>query len=414
MNLKTHSYQIAVIGGGAAGFFGAIACAQNHPHAQIVILEKTRQLLSKVRISGGGRCNVTHACYDPSLLIQHYPRGYKALLGPFTKFQPKDTIAWFENREVQLKTEEDGRVFPVSDNSDTIISCLKNEAEKLGIVIQTEADVTAIEKKENGRFFLQLQKNEEIECDRLLITTGSSPKMHAILQTLGHAIAAPVPSLFTFTISDPRLEGLSGMTLSNVHLRLVETKLEQRGPLLITHWGLSGPAVLKLSAWGAKELYHLHYQTTLEINWLPDYNEDQLRSFLQKLKASAPNHCVGTQAFGPIPKNLWKKLCCAAGIDEGRLFAHLSNLELQKLLDQLFHSRFNVAGKSLYKEEFVTCGGVDLKQVNFQKMESRVCPGLYFAGEVLDIDGITGGFNFQNAWTTSWLAAQGITSSFET
>lgn len=404
-------YSIAVIGGGAAGFFGAIACAESFPGVRVVILEKTRQLLTKVRISGGGRCNVTHNCFDPILLTQHYPRGHKALVGPFSRFNPKDTIQWFQEHGVFLKTEEDGRLFPTTDNSETIISCFKKEAERLGIEIRIESEVISIEKKAQEGFKLQLHNEKEIHCQHALIAGGSSTKMYKMLELLGHKIISPVPSLFTFLIPDKRLEGLAGISLPSVKLHLIGTHLKQTGPLLITHSGLSGPAVLKLSAWGARALYEMDYKASLEINWLPQETENEVKAYLYHIKKTAPNKTVFAEGHPGLPKNLWKKLVIGSGIEEKRLYAHLSNQELHRLVEQLFRGRFNIEGKSPYKEEFVTCGGIDLDQVDFQKMQSRICPGLYFAGEILDIDGVTGGFNFQNAWTTGWIAAQAITSS---
>jgi predicted Rossmann fold flavoprotein len=395
--------RIVVIGGGAAGFFGAIACAEAHPGAEVVILEKTRQLLTKVRISGGGRCNVTHSCFVPQQLTKHYPRGHKALQGPFTRFQPTDTIEWFKKRGVALKTEPDGRMFPTSNCSETIIACLQQEAKKGGVDIRLQTEVVEI--KKDKHFCLRLNSGEELTCDQILLATGSNAKVHELLKTLGHRIIPPVPSLFTFNIADERLEGLAGISVPKVHLHLLDTPLKETGPLLITHWGLSGPAVLKLSAWGARLLHERQYEATLSINWLPDLTQQQV---VEMLKKQAPQRTVIGENCFQLPKNLWRKLVLAAGIGEDLLFAHLSKKQMHALQEQLLQGRFAVRGKSTHKEEFVTAGGVDLDEINFQTMESRVCPGLHFAGEVLDIDGITGGFNFQNAWTTSWLAAQSM------
>ncbi len=399
---------VVVIGGGAAGFFGAIACAEADPNAKVVILEKTRQLLAKVRISGGGRCNVTHHCFLPRLLITHYPRGSKALLGPFTRFQPADTIKWFEKRGVSLKTESDGRLFPTTDSSETIIACLLQEAKKQGVEIRLQTEVLGMKKKPDGRLCLTLSSGEELLADKILVATGSNPKIYGMLAELGHRPIPPVPSLFTFHISDSRLEGLSGIAVPHAALSLCDTSLAETGPLLITHWGLSGPAVLKLSAWGARLLHERNYSAVLEINWLPDLNQNQALERIREKKREVPHRTVCNESCFPLPKNLWKRLAIAAGIEEGRLFAHLSHKQILALLEQLFRGRFVICGKSAYKEEFVTAGGIDTDEVNFQTMESLICPGLYFAGEVLNIDGITGGFNFQNAWTTSWLAGQAI------
>lgn len=398
---------IAVIGGGAAGFFGAIACAQANPQNKVILLEKTRQLLSKVRISGGGRCNVTHACFDPKQLVQNYPRGSKALLGPFTKFQPRDTIEWFESRGVALKVEQDGRMFPITDSSETIINCLLSQAKKSGVQIRTECGVNSITQTQSG-FILNLGSGEIFECQRLLLATGSNTKVFGWLQGLGHTIEPPVPSLFTFNIPDSPFQELSGISIPKVIAKILNTNLEQTGPILITHWGFSGPAILKLSAWGARILHNLEYQATLQINWLPDYSIEQLLQKLQHSKKEHSARLVATECPFDLPRNFWKKILSLAEMPEALRWSSCSNKHLQALLEQLHSGKYLIKGKSTYKEEFVTCGGVKLEEVNFKTMESRICPGLYFAGEVLDIDGVTGGFNFQNAWTTSWLAANAM------
>lgn len=394
---------IGVIGGGAAGFFAAIACAQTNPHHRVIILEKTRQLLTKVKISGGGRCNVTHACFDPAQLVQNYPRGSKALRGPFSQFQPKDTIHWFESRGIPLKTESDGRMFPTTDNSQSIIDCLLNEARKLKIDIKIETNVTGISKKDNG-FLVETSNQENFVFDRLLIATGSQSKVYTWLESFGHTIVPLVPSLFTFNIPNSPLVELSGISMPQVHLKIENTGLEQTGPLLITHWGFSGPAVLKLSAFGARILHSLEYKATLIINWIPRLSHDMIQDKLLERKKDTPNRQITSEGIFDIPKSLWKKLCEIAEIPLEHKFANLSKKEMQKLISTLTSSRFEINGKSTYKEEFVTAGGVALDEVNFKTMESKKCPGLHFAGEVLDIDGITGGFNFQNAWTTAWIA----------
>ena len=406
MQLGT-SLTIVVMGGGAAGIFGAIAAAEAHPHARVIVLEKSRQLLSKVRISGGGRCNVTHACFDPIALSRHYPRGSKALVGPFSRFQPRDTIAWFEARGVRLKTEGDGRIFPVTDSSETIIECLLSAASKAGVKIWTEVAVQRVEKRDTG-FLLHLRNLEPLFCNRLLLASGSAPAGLDLAASLGHTLVPPVPSLFTFNIADKRLEGLSGVSVDPVHLKLKACDLSESGPLLITHWGMSGPAVLKLSAWGARTLHSLHYKTELTVNWLPAFNEDALRSLLLATKEQRPQKTVAAESCVALPKSLWKSLVVAAQIAEAQRWSHLSSAQLRSLLDELLRGRYLLDGKSAYKEEFVTSGGVDLKEVDFKRFESRLCPGLHFAGEVLDIDGVTGGFNFQNAWTGSFIAAQSM------
>lgn len=396
--------KIVVIGGGAAGFFGAIACARAHPACSVILIEKMRQVLAKVRVSGGGRCNVTHACFDPAELVRAYPRGCKALLGPFTRWQPRDTIAWFKACGVELKTEADGRMFPISNSSETIIQCLLQEAEKAGVILRRETEVLSIERG----FTLHLKDEESLHADALLLATGSSKKGYEWAEHLGHTIVPPVPSLFTFNIKDERLEDLSGLSVPHVHLTIEGTNLKQEGPLLVTHWGLSGPAILKLSAWGARILHDLHYEAVLRVNWVPDHKPEEIKAQLQEMRTSRGKKQLWNEPLYGLPKNLWKKLLAAAAVKEDRLFAQLSNAELQALTLQLTAARFAISGKSTNKEEFVTCGGVALNEVNFQTMESKLCPGLYFAGEILDIDGITGGYNFQNAWTTAWIAGNSM------
>lgn len=398
---------IAVIGGGAAGFFAAIKAAES---SRVIILEKTRQLLSKVRISGGGRCNVTHACFDPKQLVQNYPRGAKTLLGPFSRFQPKDTMEWFESRGVKLKIEDDGRVFPTTDSSETIIHCLLAEAHRLGVNIRSEEGVVAIQ-RQNHQFILQLTSGQQLDCDRLLIATGSSHKIYALLQELGHTIEPPVPSLFTFNIPQSPLKELMGISVADAQVSLVGSELEQRGPLLITHWGFSGPAILKLSAWGARKLNARNYKDILLINWLPNQNREELMAVLAKAKASFPARSMASDCPFSLPRSLWKALLEMAGISSEVRWSAASKSQFNAVIEILKRSTFSIDGKSTYKEEFVTCGGVNLDEVNFKTMESRLCPGLYFAGEVLNIDGVTGGFNFQNAWTTAWIAGQAMSAS---
>ncbi|NES00842.1 MAG: NAD(P)/FAD-dependent oxidoreductase [Symploca sp. SIO1B1] len=401
---------MVVVGGGAAGFFGAVACASAHPHTQVTLLEAGRQPLAKVRISGGGRCNVTHACFDPALLVQAYPRGSKALRGAFSRFQPKDTVAWFESRGVKLKTEADGRMFPVTDNSESIVDCLLQAARETGVKVRTSTPVKSVEKVKE-KFKISLKNSEILECDRLLIATGSNPQGYRWAQDLGHQLESTVPSLFTFNIPDPRLQDLAGVSANHVCLRLPDagkTLKEQTGPLLITHWGLSGPAVLKLSAWGARFLHQQQYQTPLLINWLPQHNQESLRQLLLVVKSQLARRLITNNCPVPVPKRLWQSLTAHVGIGEQHRWAELSKKSLNQLVQELTQGRYLIQGKGKFKEEFVTCGGVSLKEINFQTMASRRCPGLYFAGEILDIDGITGGFNFQSAWTTAWLAAQAM------
>ncbi|MFP4009157.1 MAG: NAD(P)/FAD-dependent oxidoreductase [Spirulinaceae cyanobacterium] len=399
--------KVVVIGGGAAGFFGAIACAERHPHSQVMILEAGRKPLAKVRISGGGRCNVTHHCFEPALFIQNYPRGGKALRGAFTRFQAQDTVKWFASRGVALKTEADGRMFPVTDSSQTVIDCLQKAAQNAGVDLRTGVRVENVKKGETGGFTVHLKTGEIVECDRVLLATGSNPKGYQWAQSLGHKLISPVPSLFTFDITDPRLQDLAGISVETVSLRLLETgknKLEQIGPLLITHWGISGPAVLKLSAWGARELRDRAYRMPLQINWLPQYNNETLRQHLLEIKEQHPKRKIITNCPFDLPKRFWQKIVSYIGISPDKPWAELAKKELNQLIQELNQGRYEIQGKGVFKEEFVTCGGVNLKEVNFKTLESRICPGLHFAGEILDIDGVTGGFNFQSAWTTGWLA----------
>ena len=398
---------IAVVGGGAAGFFGAITCAQYAPQARVLLLEKTRQVLSKVKISGGGRCNVTHACFDPAVLIQHYPRGGKELRGAFARFQPRDMIAWLQARDVTLKTESDGRMFPTTDRSETIIASLVGAAQTLGVEVHLERGVVDCQRDQNG-FILTLSTGELLKCARLLVATGSSPKVSTWLQQLGHTLHPPVPSLFTFNTPHSPLNALAGISVPQVSLSLEGFSREQTGPLLITHWGLSGPAVLKLSAWAARFLHDTHYRAFLKINWLPELCNAELHQLLVAYRQTHGGRLIISESPVPLPKNLWRALVELAQIPTELRWSTLSKALLQQMIQRLNACIIQIEGKSTYKEEFVTCGGVKLQEVNFKTMESRLCPGLYFAGEVLDIDGVTGGFNFQSAWTTGWLAGRGL------
>jgi hypothetical protein len=402
--------KVVVVGGGAAGFFGAITCIQTHPHTQVLLLEAGRQLLAKLRISGGGRCNVTHACFEPAALIQAYPRGAKALRGALSRFQPRDTVNWFESRGVKLKTEADGRMFPVTDDSATIADCLITTARASGVEIRTGDPVIGVTHPDSG-FSVHLKSGEVIECDRLLLATGSSSQGYGIAKGLGHSIIPPVPSLFTFQIPDSRLQDLAGIAIDPVQLDLQipgQKPLTQTGPCLVTHWGLSGPAVLKLSAWGARVLHDHHYQAQLQINWLPQKKLESWKQELLATKVEYSRRAIGRHCPVPLPRRLWERLTQSAGITPEQRWAELSHKTLHLLLSELCQGNYRIQGKGAFKEEFVTCGGVNLREVDFKTMSSRCCPGLYFAGEVLDIDGITGGFNFQSAWTTAWLAGQAI------
>lgn len=405
--MNSDSLNIIIIGGGAAGFFGAVSAAETNPHCRVTILEAAREPLGKVRISGGGRCNVTHSCFDAGSLVQNYPRGGKALRGAFTRFQPRDTVNWFEKKGVKLKTEEDGRMFPITDNSNTIVYCLLNTAEDAGVKLYTGTSVASISPLSTG-FEINLKSGKTLKADRLLLATGSNPSGYKWAQELGHTIEKPVPSLFTFNIKDERLQDLAGVSVPNATVRLSEAKLEQTGPILVTHWGLSGPAVLKLSAWGARFLHDSAYKTTITINWLPQYKQEKLREMLLAVKSQLPQKMVSSSCPLPIPRRLWEKLTVAAEIDDNKRWAEVSNKSLNLLIQELTAGKYQVTGKGVFKEEFVTCGGVNLKEIDFKTMESKIQPGLYFAGEILDIDGITGGFNFQSAWTTGWLAGRAI------
>ncbi|MFP4133774.1 MAG: NAD(P)/FAD-dependent oxidoreductase [Halothece sp.] len=402
--------RVIIIGGGAAGFFAAITCASISPKTEVILLEAARKPLGKVRISGGGRCNVTHHCFDPALLVQAYPRGGKSLRGAFTRFQPQDTMTWFEKRGVNLKTEADGRIFPVTDNSETIVNCLVSEAKKQGVMIKTGVKVQWLS-YENERFIVDLKNGESLSSDRALLATGSQRLAYQWAKQLGHQIIPPIPSLFTFNIKDERLNDLAGITVEQVEIQLQlkgKEKYKQIGQLLITHWGISGPAVLKLSSYGARVIHDQGYDLGILINWLPSENMETIKEKLFAQKQETPRRQV--MSFSPfsIPRRLWEKLATVAGISPSLRWAEISKKQVKALAKELTQGEFQMEGKGVFKEEFVTCGGIDLKGVNFKTMESKFISGLYFAGEILDIDGITGGFNFQSAWTTGWLAGQGM------
>lgn len=393
-----------VVGGGAAGFFAAITVAEADPNSRVIILERGSRPLAKVLISGGGRCNVTTSMTDPAALVENYPRGGAALRGPFTRFGPADVRAWFEGRGVPLKTEPDGRVFPRSDQAQSIVACLTEAARQAGVEVHTSVALTQVSKRQDG--FELAAGSGTWRADRLLLATGGSSQGHAWARGLGHTLAAPVPSLFTFNIKDSRLAGLAGLSVAPARVSL--GALNQTGPVLITHWGLSGPAILKLSAWAARDLAERGYRAELKLNWLPGLEDDALRERLQAVKAEHPRRAASGDPPVDLPARLWERLAAAAGVEEGRRWADVSRRELAGLVEQLRHGHYAISGKGVFKEEFVTCGGVPLDEVNFKTMESRVCPGLYLAGEILDIDGLTGGFNFQSAWTTGWLAGRAM------
>ena len=402
--------QIAIIGGGAAGFFAAIACARANPENEVSLYERGSEFLTKVRISGGGRCNVTHACFDPRTLSEHYPRGERALISPLHRFSPADTVAWFEARGVRVKTEPDGRMFPVTDSSLTIIDCLLGEARAAGVRLFPRTGIEEAILGGPATFALRSREAGTIHCDRLLLATGGSRSIAGaqIAQSLGHTIVPPVPSLFSLHVSTPWLRLLPGISVPDIEVSLHAAKLRERGPMLITHQGVSGPAVLRFSAWGARALHDLDYRFVLRVNWVPDFTQEALRIHLQSLRESNPNRLVINSPLAPLPARLWEQLALAAGIDLGTRWTTLSRANAQALAQILTHTELEVNGKSLNKEEFVTCGGVSLREVNFKTMESRITPHLYFAGELLDLDGVTGGFNFQAAWTTGWIAGHAM------
>lgn len=426
-------HDIIVIGGGAAGFYGAINLAEFRPDLKIVILEQGKQVLGKVKVSGGGRCNVTHAQFNPKILTQHYPRGEKELLGPFVAHNSEHTVEFFQKRGIELKVEEDGRMFPVSNSSQTIIDCFMDAIANSGIDLIRNTVVTDIivstADSEYGNMYEVRTKTTSFFARRLLITTGSSQKMWNILKRLGHTIIEPVPSLFTFNIRDPRIEGIPGLS-THARVKLVSRdilgkkitvslkstaerseELVSEGPLLITHWGMSGPAILKLSAWGARIFNDYQYRFRIQVNWVPEYHQQGMFSFLMEVKEMEARKTVFRTYPLELPKRLWSKLVKAAGILPDQKWADISKKQLQELARELTAGEFLVEGKSTFKEEFVTAGGIDLKELNFKTFESKLLSGVYFAGEVLNIDAITGGYNFQSAWTGSFLAARAIANT---
>ncbi|MDN3678109.1 NAD(P)/FAD-dependent oxidoreductase [Flavobacterium paronense] len=400
------NFDIIIVGGGAAGFFTAINIVEKNPKLKVAILERGKTVLEKVRISGGGRCNVTHACFVPNDLVKFYPRGEKELRGPFHQFCSGDTIEWFEKHGVELKIEEDGRMFPTSDSSQTIIDCFLLATQKLGIQILTGQSVQSIFKATD---YWKVETNHEtFACQKLIMTTGSNPKIWDMLTELGHTIVAPVPSLFTFNIKDNRIKDLMGLS-AFAKVKVKNSKLEASGPLLITHWGMSGPGILRLSAWGARELFDKNYQFTLQVNWLNEVAFEEAIDTLKELKQEHAKKAVSKKSPFEFPNRLWESLVLASGIESETKWADLSKKQLTDLTNQLTNGEFQVNGKSTFKEEFVTAGGIDLKEINFKTMESKLHENLFFAGEIVNIDAITGGFNFQNAWTSGYILAETIT-----
>ena len=399
------NYDILIIGGGAAGFFTAITIAENNPKLKIALLERGKSVLEKVRISGGGRCNVTHACFVPNDLVKYYPRGEKELCGPFHQFCSSDTIEWFEKHGVELKIEDDGRMFPTTDSSQTIIDCFLNAVSKLKIDVLTGQSVQSLFK---GDGYWKVETHHEtFSCQKLIMTTGSNPKVWEMLAELGHTIVAPVPSLFTFNIKDTRIKDLMGVS-AFAKVKVKGSKLEATGPLLITHWGMSGPGILRLSAWGARELFDKKYQFLIQVNWLNDVTFEEAMNTLKNLKQEHAKKAVSKKSPFEFANRLWESLAAASGIAEEIKWADLSKQQLHNLANQLTNGEFQVNGKSTFKEEFVTAGGIDLKEINFKTMESKLFPNLYFAGEIMNVDAITGGFNFQNAWTSGFIVAKAI------
>lgn len=401
--------QLVVIGGGAAGFFCAVNAARMNPYLKVTVVEKTNKLLSKVRVSGGGRCNVTHACFDISALVKKYPRGTNFLKKAFHHFNTNHCVKWFEERGVKLKTEADGRMFSITDSSQTIIDCLLKEANKYEVNTMMDSEVKSV-KYDVGKFILDLSQSRELTADFICIASGGYPKstMFEWLKALGHSIEEPVPSLFTFNIPNNPIAELMGVSVANASVKIVGSKLSDEGPLLITHWGMSGPAILKLSAWGARELANKNYHFNILINWIPGDNEQSLRDKWQQIRNEHSAQKMGNRNPFKLPNRLWNYLLAVSQIKEDTRWANLPGKEQNKLIKNLTTQEFEVKGKTTFKEEFVTCGGIKLKEVEANTMESKIVPNLFFAGEVMDVDGVTGGFNFQHAWTSGWIAANAV------
>ena len=412
------NFDIIIVGGGAAGFFTAINIVEKNPKLKVAILERGKSVLEKVRISGGGRCNVTHACFVPNDLVKFYPRGEKELRGPFHQFCTGDTVEWFEKHGVKLKIEDDGRMFPVSNSSQTIIDCFMNATQKLGISVLTGQSVQSIFKKDN-LWKIETSRSvgtENYITEKLILATGSNPKIWEMLQTFGHSVVTPVPSLFTFNIKDARIKELPGVS-AQVSVKVKDTNLETSGPLLITHWGMSGPAILKLSAWGARILFDKNYQFTIFINWLTDIDAEGCEKILKDYKLENAKKAVSKRSpFSSITNRLWENLVIGSGLGTSTAlgetkdtkWADVTKIQIQNLVNQLTNCSFQVNGKSTFKEEFVTAGGIDLKEINFKTMQSKLHDNLFFAGEIVNIDAVTGGYNFQNAWTSGFIVANSM------
>ena len=414
-NLTPQKKRLVVIGGGAAGFFCAVNAARLQPMLQVILVEKTSKFLSKVRVSGGGRCNVTHACFEISNLVKKYPRGQRFLKKSFHLFNTNHCVNWFQQRGVVLKTETDGRMFSITDSSQTIIDCLLREANKYGVEILMNREVKEVKSQQltvnnEDRLSLLFGNGETIEADYVVVTSGGYPKssMYDWLLAMGHTIEQPVPSLFTFNMPGNPIQALMGVSVEKATVKVVGTKLEDDGPLLITHWGLSGPAVLKLSAWGARELAEKNYHFTILINWLPQFNEQLLRENWQSIRTQHAAQKTGNRNPFGLPSRLWIYLLNQSGINEDSRWADMPAKEQNRLIKNLVAQEFEVKGKTTFKEEFVTCGGINLPEIDPQTMQSKIIPHLYFAGEIMNVDGVTGGFNFQHAWTSGWIAANDI------
>jgi predicted Rossmann fold flavoprotein len=403
-------FDLVVIGGGAAGFFGAIQAAERKPGLRVLILEKTTKLLTKVKVSGGGRCNVTHYNFNPFELARHYPRGEKALKSLFKSFQAEDIVKWFESKGVALKAEEDGRMFPITDDSQTIIDCLMEQAHSRNIRLELGAPVLSVKKHDN--IFVVETSQSVFEAEKVLIAAGGNAQAQAYqwIADMGHTIIKPIPSLFTFNESEKKFKDLMGISVPQAEVKIAGTKFVQQGPLLITHWGLSGPAVIKLSAWAAEYLNSIQYTFQTLVSWIGPMKEMEFMEGLQEHKKQRGKQKVTTNPLFGLPQRLWQRLCELSEIEETKIWAEVPQKNMNKLMENMIRCPFQIKGKTTFKEEFVTCGGVDLKEIDLETLQSKLVPGLFFAGEVLHIDGETGGFNFQAAWTTAYVAARTIAS----
>lgn len=406
-------FDLIVIGGGAAGFFGAIQVGEQLPGKKILILEKSNKLLSKVKVSGGGRCNVTHHCLNPITLSSHYPRGKKQLKDLFKRFQAEDVVTWFKSKGVDLKVEEDGRMFPVTNSSQTIIDCFLAQAEKHAIHIKTSARVVKVFPTQFDSFQVECQYGEIFTASKILVTTGGSPNLSSYqwIEALGHTILSPIPSLFTFNDSKKKFKDLMGISVPQAHAKIVGTTFSHQGPVLITHWGLSGPAIIKLSAWAAEYLHQQHYRFTVLISWIGTTSEEAIKEQLTNYMQAHPKRKIVNDSLFDLPQRLWRRLCELSEIEDSKMWAEISKRSFNKLIEFLIRCPFEIEGKTTFKEEFVTCGGVPLNEVDLKRMESKKIKNVFFAGEVLNIDGETGGFNFQSAWTTAYVAACAIAGS---